>query len=293
MSASRKKNTSGSRQLDPFVDAHFKIASERHPTTRRYHMQCKHCPPGSPLIEHRDKRCIQHLSKYELCPDAPPAVRKEALIRLVSGSNAPVIVTDAQLTGGSENNDLSSEAGSSVQLAINVDSNEGNTQKTKKQKKSAQLNLNAFVDRVMTDAEKEDADLLFLRFLIHGAVAWRASENPYLVQWAHKLRPTYLVPTRYVLTNSYLPQEEARVTLAEEGRLQKMKLLTLMIDGWEDVLRRSVYGSLLAELGIRPVVLGLTDLTGQRATADNIVAVIELSMKKKGASLWNGSWGGS
>lgn len=169
MSASRKKAIPGGRQLDPFVEAHFKIASERHPTTRRYQMQCKHCPPGSPLLEHHDKRCIQHLSKYELCPDAPSAVRKEALIRLASGSNGPVTVTNVQLAGMSplENNDLPLEAGSSVQLAINIDSNGGDTQKMKKQKKSGQLNLNAFVDRVMTDAEKEEADLLFLRYVQH------------------------------------------------------------------------------------------------------------------------------
>ena len=88
------------------------------------------------------------------------------------------------------------------------------------------------------------------------------------------------MPSRYVLTLSLLPKEEARVTEAQKEKLKERKLVTLLTDGWEDILRRSVYGTVAAEVGARPIVLGLSDLTGRRATAENIVDVIELSMKK-------------
>ena len=60
-----------------------------------------------------------------------------------------------------------------------------------------------------------------------------------------------------------------------------MKFLTVMIDGWDDRVKRSIYGSLVSELQERPVVLGLADLTGERNTADKIVEISEESLKKK------------
>lgn len=98
------------------------------------------------------------------------------------------------------------------------------------------------------------------------------------------LRPLYSVPTRYVLTNTVLVSEEADVALKEMTRLKDMSMLMLMTDGWEDILKHSVYGSLLAELGVRPLVLGLSDLTGERGTALKILDVVELALKKKGAT---------
>ncbi|KAL1949916.1 hypothetical protein VTO73DRAFT_8797 [Trametes versicolor] len=67
-------------------------------------------------------------------------------------------------------------------------------------------------------------------------------------------------------------------------RLEKMKMLTMMTDGWEDDLHRALYGTLLAQLGSRPIVLGLEDISGQRATAERLVEVVELALKKKGGT---------
>lgn len=70
-------------------------------------------------------------------------------------------------------------------------------------------------------------------------------------------------PSRYTLGSYLLPAEEARVTLLEEERLRKMEYLTIMVDGWEDSVRRSIYGSLVTGPKERPIILGLTDLTGE------------------------------
>jgi len=95
------------------------------------------------------------------------------------------------------------------------------------------------------------------------------------------LRPAYTPPSRYKLATYLLPAEEARVTILEEKRLMLMKLLTMMIDGWEDRVRRSIYGSLVTEPRERPVVLGLEDLTGERGTANKIVEISDEALKKK------------
>jgi len=78
-----------------------------------------------------------------------------------------------------------------------------------------------------------------------------------------------------------LPEEEARVTLIEAERLRMMKYLTMMIDGWDDRVRRSIYGSLVSQLGERPIILGLADLTGERSTANKIVEISDESLKNK------------
>ena len=90
----------------------------------------------------------------------------------------------------------------------------------------------------------------------------------------------YQVPSRYVLSGSILSSEAARIELIEIERLQKRKGLTLLVDGWEDIAKRSLYGTVITEVGQHPVVLGLTDLTGKRANADNIRKVCQDDLKK-------------
>ncbi|KAL1739411.1 ribonuclease H-like domain-containing protein [Schizophyllum fasciatum] len=52
--------------------------------------------------------------------------------------------------------------------------------------------------------------------------------------------------------------------------LKRETMLTFQINGWEDRLRRSLYGSVAARMGEPSSVLRLGDLTGIRATAQNI-----------------------
>ena len=87
------------------------------------------------------------------------------------------------------------------------------------------------------------------------------------------IRPMYKVPSRYVLSGTILSSEAARIAIFEMERLQERKFLTLLVDGWEDIARRSLYGTVLTEVDHHPVVLGLTDLTGKRANAETIVGL--------------------
>jgi hypothetical protein len=73
-----------------------------------------------------------------------------------------------------------------------------------------------------------------------------------------------------VLSHSILDSEAARVQLEEMAYMKDRKRLTLLIDGWEDILKRSLYGSVAAQVGQYPSVLSLTDMTAQRASAENV-----------------------
>ncbi|KDQ15260.1 hypothetical protein BOTBODRAFT_108857 [Botryobasidium botryosum FD-172 SS1] len=77
-----------------------------------------------------------------------------------------------------------------------------------------------------------------------------------------------------MLTHTIMAGEESRVHLFELDRLKSKRNLTLMVDGWDDRLRRSVYGVVTMQRGDFPSVLGLHDLTGSRASAEAIVDVV-------------------
>ena len=70
----------GGQKLDEFVDNHFSKEGERNTRTNRWKMKCNYCIPDT-MVEHCELRCTEHLSKPELCPNAPEPVRKEALTR--------------------------------------------------------------------------------------------------------------------------------------------------------------------------------------------------------------------
>lgn len=122
------------------------------------------------------------------------------------------------------------------------------------------------------------------RFLVHTGSAFRHADNPFLNDFANTLRPLYRVPSAYVMTSTLLPAEDARIILHEQRRLQEHKsdYFTLLVDGWEDSARRSLYGTLAARRTETPVVLNLEDMTGKRADGPAIVDVLENGMKVMG-----------
>ncbi|KAF8515666.1 hypothetical protein JB92DRAFT_3154691 [Gautieria morchelliformis] len=53
----------------------------------------------------------------------------------------------------------------------------------------------------------------------------------------------------------------------------------MLVDGWEDIMRRSIYGNILAKHTQYPVMLGIKGMTGERASADAILDVEEAIKK--------------
>ncbi|KIK14928.1 hypothetical protein PISMIDRAFT_641921 [Pisolithus microcarpus 441] len=94
------------------------------------------------------------------------------------------------------------------------------------------------------------------------------------------IRPSYSAPSRYVLLHSIMDSELCRVQLEEIVHLKGRKRLTYLIDGWEDRLKRSLYGSIAAEVNQYPVILSLHDMTGHQSSADRLLEVSELALKK-------------
>jgi len=82
----------------------------------------------------------------------------------------------------------------------------------------------------------------------------------------------------------YLPAEEQHAILEDLERLKGRNNMTFLLDGWDDAMWRSIYGSILAEVAVHPIVLGLQEMTGRRATAENLVEVSDGSLQRKGVN---------
>ncbi|KAG6806514.1 hypothetical protein H0H92_011059, partial [Tricholoma furcatifolium] len=86
-------STKGGRTPDAFVMEHFTKVGEQNPKTKHWQMSCKYCT-GPQTIEHRDYRCLKHISKQETCPNAPADVRKQALQLLMQKGGIVALAID-------------------------------------------------------------------------------------------------------------------------------------------------------------------------------------------------------
>lgn len=105
-------------------------------------------------------------------------------------------------------------------------------------------------------------------------------ENPYFCKFLETIRPSYPIASRYQLQTSVIDAEAARVDEVNRLNFNKRNFVTLLVDGWEDLMKRSLYATVIAEVGKSPVVLGLADLTGKRSTADSVFNVLIEGLRK-------------
>jgi len=147
----------GGQKLDDFVDKHFSKTGERNPRTNRWKMKCKYCMADT-TVEHREMRCTEHLSKPELCPNAPEPVRKEALIRLATKRNTLSSIpidelgtpVNPHVVGDDSDDGVAHKKGKTV-----------NGSTTKRQRGV----LDAFVDRGLSEEERAEVDLILVRYV--------------------------------------------------------------------------------------------------------------------------------
>lgn len=114
-----------------------------------------------------------------------------------------------------------------------------------------------------------------ISFVVSANLSFRSSENPFLDTFFDIVKPTYHPPSAAVMSKRLLDTEVGRAYADETAELKKAACLTLLFDGWEDKARRSLYGSVAAQVSKPPTVLALTELTGHRGNADKYVETLE------------------
>lgn len=117
---------------------------------------------------------------------------------------------------------------------------------------------------------------------MHANIAFAAADNYFFKDFLNEIHLSYMSPSCYVLSHTILHSELARVHIEEVDWLKKWNKLTLLIDGWEDKMKWSLYGTVALEVGQYPVVLSLEDMTGHRGSADRIVEVSQNAMNEMG-----------
>ena len=74
----------GGQKLDGFVHQHFSKIGEKNHRTNRWKMNCNYYRKPDAVVEHREPRCTESLSKHELYHNVPESVWNEALTRLAT-----------------------------------------------------------------------------------------------------------------------------------------------------------------------------------------------------------------
>jgi len=123
------------------------------------------------------------------------------------------------------------------------------------------------------------------RFFIRGNIPFSAADNPFFWKWVQLLQPSYGPASCYTLMEQLLPGEEAKAFAADVKRLEGRSYLTYLMDGWDDSRRHSIYSCMIAEVAKFPVVLEVEELTGIRATANNLCDVGTKALEKKSVNL--------
>jgi hypothetical protein len=114
-------------------------------------------------------------------------------------------------------------------------------------------------------------------------IVFSIAENWFFQDFLYDICPWYMAPSHYVLSHSILGSEAARVQIEEMAYMKDWKRLTLLIDGWEDILKRSLYRSVAVQIGQYPSILSLTDMTGERASVEGIFGAVKDALATMGS----------
>uniref|UniRef100_A0A0W0GAT8 DUF659 domain-containing protein n=1 Tax=Moniliophthora roreri TaxID=221103 RepID=A0A0W0GAT8_MONRR len=242
---------------NPFILEHFTKLREVENNSCRHFFSCNYCgdKPNSAgaSIEHRDNNLFNHIVSTEACPDAPTAAHAAAHHCMVS-----------------KKQNLGAENVGETEVSRTA----------KKRKVERQRTLDGIVDFGLYEGQQQCADLKLFHFIVHSCSAFRSAENPYLEDFCNEIRPSYMLPSRYVLSHTILDSENGRVYLLEVARIASFKwILTLLIDRWKDLLKQALYSTAAAQVGEYPIVMGLRNLTGLRGEAQKILETALLAMK--------------
>ena len=91
--------------------------------------------------------------------------------------------------------------------------------------------------KTLSSTEMEELHILLGRAIYTSGAPFSIVDNLHWVTFLHRLNPAYKLPSRHLLANKILEQEDKAVTQSVNEHLQAagLKSLTLTLDGWTDV----------------------------------------------------------
>ena len=239
------------------------------------------CPKARALLVHQESpgsnatRLLQHyLEKHTL----------QAVGATVEAEDVDMEVAESAVSSSS-----SSGASSPGPSASQVSSQSGNQSGVK------QLNIKNFMDRGFTSGQMDKlADLLALWQSVTGCshnslqlprphlfALDGAMPHPLFKMFVHSLRPSFKTPSAYKLKS----RQKALASSLQgmlKFKMEKMKMVALTIDGWNDQQHMEVLGCTIMEIGVespKPLLVDVRQMSC-RQTGDNIKAYLSEVINK-------------
>ena len=105
--------------------------------------------------------------------------------------------------------------------------------KLKKATPRGKSSMAKFTD-TMSNGEQEKLDSLFSRAVYASATPFSIVENPHWLDFFNAIRPAYVVPSRFKLSNPLLDKEYNRVDAESMEKIAGADCVAIMCDGWSN-----------------------------------------------------------
>ncbi len=124
--------------------------------------------------------------------------------------------------------------------SISTRSTKSITKTNKKQK--SQTTIDDHYENYPTPLNKEDQiNKILAKMFVCCNLPLSLIEHPFFIEFVKTLRATYLLPSRWVLSNTLLDQEISRINIKIERIVDKEVNLTIAFDGWTNPTGQSIY----------------------------------------------------
>lgn len=94
--------------------------------------------------------------------------------------------------------------------------------------------ITSFFDRITVE-EQSELEINMAKAVYHSGMALSAFETPYWKTFFQSIRPKFVVPSPYKLSNSLLNSEYKRVMDDVNNKINKATCLALLTDGWTNI----------------------------------------------------------
>ncbi|XP_064475346.1 uncharacterized protein LOC135389209 [Ornithodoros turicata] len=141
--------------------------------------------------------------------------------------------------------------------------------------------MTPFVDR-MSPTDQQRIDAALAKALYSSNTPFAVVENEYWRELFNLVRPSYPLPSRYLLSGPLLDAEFQRARIHVEELLKSASYLTLLTDGWTNIRGESIVNFIVATP--EPQFYKCVDTGNNRHTATYISSEIRAVIESLGSS---------
>ncbi|CAG8570871.1 6411_t:CDS:2, partial [Scutellospora calospora] len=146
-----------------------------------------------------------------------------------------------------------------------------------------------FMVRNVTEKEKPKFERLLLRMTISNGWAFQWTRDPATREFFEFLNPNLVLPGWDALSNRILNSESVNLDMSREQKLKEDSIgVTLAFDGWKNVLKQHIFGSLFILSSGEVLIWDTIDVSSERERMIEIIPKVEFMIKdasKIGANL--------